>query len=659
MTAKIPIAVIGIGCIFPDSEDLKSFWSLIKNKKDAIKDIPKDRWKVEDHYDPDPKAPDKTYAKKCGSIPAIDFNPLEFAITPNAMEGIDTSQLVSLYVAKKALQDAGYLNYKKTDNGANKVKTFNKEKTSVIMGATGTQEIVIPLGARLSHPIWRNALREAGIDKESTEKIVKRISEGYVGWQESSFPGLLGNVVPGRIANVFDFGGTNCAIDTACASSLSAVHMANLELASGKSDMVLSGGVDTFNDIFMFMCFSKTPALSPSGKIRPFADDADGTMLGEGIGILVLKRLEDAEKDNDKIYALIRGVGTSSDGSGVAVFAPKSEGQVLALKEAYRNACIDPRTVELMEAHGTGTKAGDAAEFKSIKSVYSQSIKDPEKDPKKDRWCALGTVKSQIGHTKAAAGSAGLVKAIMALHHKVLPPTINIEKPLEGIESTPFYVNTEKRPWLPNPEHPRRAAVSAFGFGGSNFHCVLEEYTSDKTKIDWDDSIEIHAYSADSIDELKNKIDNIEKNDRIDVDGSSISFDPRKEHRLVIACEKGSLNIDKRIILTSLLDANKGKKSWSAPDGIFFGSGPVDGKLGILFPGQGAQYVGMLKDIACQFPQMFSILCEADNGFEKHKASEIKRRLSDYIYPIPVFDENDKAEQDKELNDTRVAQTSL
>src|SRR5262249_10008247 len=174
----------------------------------------------------------------------------------------------------------------------------------VILGVTGTLELVIPLGARLGHPIWKRALREAGVEEAVAEDVVQRISDSYVPWQENSFPGLLGNVVAGRIANRLDLGGTNCVVDAACASSLSAIHLAALELAAGRADLVLTGGVDTFNDIFMYMCFSKTPALSPTGSARPFDTKADGTVLGEGLGMVVLKRLDDARRDGDRLSAV-------------------------------------------------------------------------------------------------------------------------------------------------------------------------------------------------------------------------------------------------------------------------------------------------------------------------------------------------------------------
>ena len=237
------------------------------------------------------------------------------------------------------------------------------------------------------------------------------------------FPGLLGNVVAGRIANRLNLGGTNCVIDAACASTLSALSMAVAELQLGHSDLVITGGVDTFNDIFMFMCFSKTPALSPTGDCRPFSDEADGTMLGEGLGMVALKRLADAERDGDRIYAVMRGVGSSSDGRSKSVYAPVPAGQAKALDRAYELAGYGPETVELVEAHGTGTKVGDVAEFEGLRMVFDGAGRDDR------QWCALGSVKSQIGHTKAAAGAAGLFKAIMALHHGVLPPTIKVDAP--------------------------------------------------------------------------------------------------------------------------------------------------------------------------------------------------------------------------------------
>jgi acyl transferase domain-containing protein len=272
-------------------------------------------------------------------------------VPPNVVQQTDTSQLLGLIVAQQVLEDAAGGDFQHID----------KSRISVILGATGATELVVHLGSRLQRPIWLNALRANGVPEDEAQAICDRIADSYVPWTEASFPGLLGNVVAGRIANKFDLGGTNCVVDAACASSLSALAMGLSELYLRQSDMVIVGGVDTLNDILMYMCFSKTPALSASGDCRPFSDQADGTILGEGLGMLALRRLEDAERDGDPIYAVIRGIGSSSDGAGTAVYAPKSSGQAHALRRAYAAAGYSPRTVELLEAHGTATKAGDAA----------------------------------------------------------------------------------------------------------------------------------------------------------------------------------------------------------------------------------------------------------------------------------------------------------
>ncbi|MGH3524535.1 MAG: beta-ketoacyl synthase N-terminal-like domain-containing protein, partial [Mycobacterium sp.] len=302
--------------------------------------------------------------------------------------------------------------------------------------------------------------------------ICDRIADHYTPWQEATFPGLLSNVVAGRVANRFDLHGLSCTVDAACSSSLAALSMAVDQLILNRADMMVTGGVDTLNDPFTFLCFSKTPALSPTGDCRPFSEAADGTMLGEGLSLFALKRLADAERDGNRIYAVIRGIGSSSDGRSTSIYAPLATGQVRALRRAYAAAGYGPGTVSLVEAHGTGTLAGDATEVAALREVFEECGRLDH------QWCALGSVKSQLGHTKAAAGAAGLLKAILALHHKVLPPTIKVDQPNSelALESSPFYLNTAARPWIHTAEHTRRAAVSSFGFGGTNFHVTLEEY---------------------------------------------------------------------------------------------------------------------------------------------------------------------------------------
>ena len=647
-----PLAIVGIGCFFPKANNAEEYWANIREGVDAITDIPETHWKPSDYFDENKSAPDMTYGKRGGFINAMDFNPLLYGLSPNNIEATDTTQLLGMMVARQALLDAGYSTGKEVGDG----REFDRDRTSVILGITGTLELVIPLGARLGHPIWRKALADAGVDPETTEDVVQRIADGYVPWQENSFPGLLGNVAAGRIANRFDLGGTNCVVDAACASSLSAVHLAALELSAGRVDMAITGGMDTFNDIFMYMCFSKTPALSPTGNSRPFAKEGDGTILGEGLGAVILKRLEDAERDSDKIYAVLKGMGSSSDGKGNAIYAPSAEGQTKALWNAYREADVTPRSIELVEAHGTGTAVGDAVEAKALSGVYSQGNEDKT-------WCALGSVKSMIGHTKAAAGVAGLIKTAMALKHKVLPPSIKVDEPLEIINpgTAPIYLNSVKRPWLNTLSTPRRAALSAFGFGGSNFHCVLEEAEETKTEIEWDGKILIIGLSADSKSDLINQLPDASvlassEELRFFAYDSCQVFKADAKYRLTIVVNQTSPDLGKLIADVKQQLNDTSESTWQKLNGVTYSSGKIDNNIAFIFPGQGSQYVGMCRDLACQFPQFSTALEEANQIFIKATG---KQSLADVLYPIPVFSKADEKEQENILRQTQNAQPAI
>ncbi len=648
-----PLAVVGMACLFPKADGVGAYWANIKNRVDAITPVPPSHWRADEYLDPDPKAPDRVYTARGGFLDPVPFPPGDFGIAPNDLEATDTAQLLALLVARQALLDAGYDLGPAADR---RRRTPDRGRVGVILGVTGTLELVIPLGARLGHPRWRRALKEAGVGDAVADDVVRRIGESYVGWQESSFPGLLGNVVAGRVANRLDLGGTNCVVDAACASSLGALHLAALELQSGRADAVITGGVDTFNDVFMYMCFSKTPALSPTGDSRPFDAAGDGTILGEGLGMVVLKRLADAEHDGDRVYAVVRGVGASSDGKGNAIYAPKAAGQAAALRSAYEAAGVSPATVELLEAHGTGTKVGDATELAALTEVYGAAGASGP-------WCALGSVKSQIGHTKAAAGAAGLIKAIAALHHKVLPPTLKVREPLEALrdKATPFYVNTEMRPWLPSPEHPRRAAVSAFGFGGSNFHCVLEEAGSEKVAADWDGDVQVVALAAETTEALQRQLAEWSAEPDLE-DFRARAARSRKEWRadapcrLLLVAQKGRTDFA-RLVSSARLLLQQGKPGRS-PDGAYFGTGPAAGKLAALFPGQGAQYAGMLRDLACLFPAVLNVLAEADRAFGAARPAG-SARLNDFVYPRSAFTDAERESNEAALRATDVAQPAL
>lgn len=624
---------------------------------DGIIEVPQTHWGIDDYFDPDPKKPDHVYCKRGGFLPPVMFDPTEFGIPPSTLEATDSSQLLGLIAAQMALQDAGYLHRNEGD----------KDRTSVILGVTGTQELVIPLSSRLGHPIWRRALEDSGVSPEKTRSVMQKISDAYVSWQENSFPGLLGNVVAGRICNRLDLGGTNCVVDAACASSFGAIHLAIMELSAGHSDLVVTGGVDTLNDIFMHMCFSKTLVLSQSGDARPFSKDADGTVLGEGVGLLVLKRLKDAQRDNDRIYAVVKAIGSSSDGKSQSIYAPRIEGQARALQAAYQKAGINPHTVGLLEAHGTGTRVGDKVEFEALCHVFKAS---DDMSQNHANGCALGSVKSMIGHTKAAAGSAGLIKTALALYNKVLPPTLKVEHPDPELklDQSPFHLSTDKRPWFSQSEHPRRAGVSAFGFGGSNFHIVLEEYSPLRPEAAWDGSVDIFALSGESHRELVKRLSQLketltpelsETDIALQAAESRLNFSVQSSLRLLLLLEKSLTHGDPVTEMRALcekaakiLEQNRDRSFWHQ-NNIFFGSIKAQEKPAFLFPGQGSQYVNMGRDVTCIFPEALNTIELANKRFD------LSRRLSDYIYPRPCQTETEKDRQTELLRHTDIAQPAI
>jgi acyl transferase domain-containing protein/NAD(P)-dependent dehydrogenase (short-subunit alcohol dehydrogenase family) len=628
---KEPIAIVGVSALFPGSEDEAGFWRDIVAGKDLITDVPAHRWLIADHYDPDPRAEDKTYCKRGAFLPPYAFDPLEFGVPPNALPATDTCQLLSLVAAKRVLDDLA----------RGQAGEIDRERASVILGVTSGQQLFLEVASRMGRPIWVKALRESGIPESQVTEICDRIAASHVPWQENTFPGLLGNVVAGRIANRFDLHGTNCVTDAACASSLAAISMAVDELRLGRSDLVITGGADTFNDPSMFVAFSKTPALSPTGDCRPFSDRADGTVLGEGIAMFALKRLSHAERDGNHIYALIRSIGSSSDGRSKSIYAPLPSGQARAMNRAYEEAGYGPDSIELVEAHGTGTAAGDAAEVESLRMVFEPAAKG------RQAWCALGSVKSQVGHTKAAAGAAALFKTAMALHHQTLPPTIKVDRPSPALElgDSPFYLNTAARPWIPRSGNGRRAAVSSFGFGGTNFHAVLEEYTGPgaRPKRIWPDGPELLLLSAPDIKALrKSCLETVIlcESDSIPFSNialaSQFAFDASLPHRWAVVAT------DRQEMSRKLRQLADGK---TVP-GTHTSAGKVTGKIAFLFPGQGSQYVKMGAELATTFPRAMAVW---------EKAPE----TASVVFPPRAFSHNEAEEQSKRLTSTESAQPAL
>src|SRR5271156_2849649 len=643
-----PVAVVGVSALFPGSPEAERFWRNIVEGVDLFSEVPASHWRIDDYYDSDPSTPDKVYARRGGFLPDIDFSPMDFGIPPNVLPATDTAQLLALRVAQQVLEDAAGGDFSHID----------RERVSVVLGASGGTELTTYMSGRLHRPVWERGLRAAGLSEREITLFSERVTSGYTSWQENTFPGLLGNVIAGRIANRFDLGGTNCVVDAACASSLAALEFGLHELYLGESDMVIAGGVDAFNDIFMFMCFAKVTALSPSGDCRPFSDQSDGTMLGEGLSMLALKRLDDAERDGDRIYAVIRGLGTSSDGRAKSIYAPSPAGQAKALRRAYSAAGYGPETVGLVEAHGTGTKAGDAAEFAALREVFEASGRADR------QWCALGSVKSQVGHTKGAAGACGMFKAVMALHHKPLPPTIKIDRPNPSleIEKSPFYLSTQTKPWMADKGVPRRASVSSFGFGGTNFHVTVEEYTGTGKRAwryrSWDSElIVLGAPSAAVLSDQAARLSAslVDSPDMLSYIARSTQaeYNAAQPHRLAVVAESVS---NLRTVLNELaakLGASDVPGSFSSPKGYYY-SAQRPGPVALLFPGQGSQYVGMGADI----PQLYE---PALSPWELARADRLNadRDLHQVVWPKSAFTDDERALQSAELTRNEWAQPGI
>ena len=627
----------------PGAEDVRRFWENMLDKIGAIEEVPSDRWPSDRYYDADRDAPDKINSKWGGFIPDTAFDPVRFGIPPASVPSIDPGQLLALVAAEAALADAGLAN----------MDPDLRQRASVILGFTGG------LGELGLQYAARSELARA-LPATPTETL-----EFLPNWTSDSFAGLLPNVVAGRIANRFDFGGPTFVVDAACAASLAALRQAVLELETGRSDLVLCGAVDTGQGPFAFTCFSKARALSPSGRCRTFDAESDGTAISEGIAMVVLKRLGDAQAAGDRIYAVIKGVDGSSDGRGLGLMAPLPSGQKRALQRAYDQAGYSPASVELFEAHGTGTVSGDAAEIESLSSLLIEHGAGP-------RASAVGSVKSLIGHTKGAAGLAGLIKVALGLHHRVLPPHAGVEQPNAALRGPdcPIALHQEARPWLPRPHTPRRAGVSAFGFGGANYHVTLEEHAGSSSRRASRDrwSSELFVWRAADRVALtvlaRAALSAFQAGAEPCLGGLARALAVGLGNgRATLAIVAGSHQSLTALLVHACERLSENEDDRPLPPGLYLSDTPLSaaGKVAMLFPGQGSQYLDMGRELAVLFDEVSATLEEADAVTADTPTYRDRNevRLTRLIYPFDRFGENEEEQALRALASTDVAQPAL
>ncbi|HTE59388.1 MAG TPA: beta-ketoacyl synthase N-terminal-like domain-containing protein [Solirubrobacteraceae bacterium] len=652
-----PIAIVGMSCRFPGAPDVDAYWRNILAKVDAVSDPPPEAWDTDVYYDPSFEDTDKTYCKRGGYLGSlVSFDPLAHGIPPLSVGG-EPDQWLALDVAKEALVDAGL------DELPEQVRA----RTGIVLGKgtylNGGNAVAVQRGLIVDQTLELLRQLHPEHDEEDLGRLREEMKRALPALGPERVAGLIPNIIVGRIANRLDLMGPTYTVDAACASSLIAIDLAMRDLRDGGCDLALAGGSQVWVPVPTLNLFCQLGALSRKEQIRPFDAQADGTLLGEGIGMVVLKRLSDAQRDGDRVYAAIRGVGVSSDGRGASVMAPRPEGEVLALRRAYEQTGLSPATIGLLEAHGTGTAVGDVVEMQALTEVFG------ERDGPLAR-CAVGTVKSMISHTIPASGVAGVIKLALALHHRVLPPTLHCDAPnpkLE-LERTPFYINTETRPWIHGGPEPRRAGINAFGFGGINAHAILEEVPagSDTAHLPpWD--CEVAILESDSAAGLAEQAARL----AAALDPAPAAF-TLTDLAATLSRQVGRVTDPVRLALVADSFADLRTKLIGAaerlaqPDcrrikgasGTYYAAEPLarTGKLVLVFPGEGAQYPNMLSDLCLHFPEVRDAFDQVDRIYAGHPRGHLS---SDWVFPRPAFSDAERREAEARLMQMDIAVESV
>ena len=615
-----------MACYYPKAPSLVAYWENILNRVNAVTEVPPTHWDWRLYYDPDPRAADKIISKWGGFLEDIPFDPLVYGITPNSLHSIEPLQLYLLEAVRQALADAGYSD-----------RPFDRERTAAILGiGGGGSPLAVSYGFRTCLPLL-DTVAGLGI---SGDEVLKKADKLLPEWTEDSFPGILVNVAVGRVANRFNLGGANYAIDAACGSSLAAVQACVRELETGTSDVAVAMGADTVQTPYAYMAFSKTHALSPRGRCRPFDAAADGIVLSEGVAAVILKRLADAERDGDRIYAVIKGMGASSDGRDKGLTAPRAEGQLRALRTGLRpgrrlagagRADRGPRH----RHRGRRPDRGPGARSSIPRSRRPATVvcrRLGQVDDRPHQVCRR--------HRRADQDDAGPApqRAAADAGRDAEP-----QGELRGGAAVPQH---RGRPWVHGAAQPRCAGVSAFGFGGTNFHAVLEENANDVHGEP--DACPAH-WPAELLGLAAAKQRKSSWGGRASV-GKPLCRAPSRPSpiwprrcgrptgrsrcsRPWPSSPRRSRTSRKSSPSPSMRCGRQRQDSMTRAASTSPSKPVASGKVAFLFPGQGSQYPNMLGQLAMTFPEVREAIDRAETIWR----TGWKSRSASFIFPPTAF----------------------